>query len=343
MATGLLVFLAYLHFFVGFEEILGILQQVSPAQYLLYYSLTIVAIVLSAFFYSMVWHDLLKTLSINIGRKRSFLYCWIGNFVDLVIPFETVTGEITRIYLITKDLNADLGRTVASVVCHRIISVFTTLSLLAASSLYLVLTYKVEVQVLYLLVAVIIGAAATIAIIFYLSVAEAAAKKLVDVLVWFAGVITRNRLDLAETRNKAEQALSVFHHGVMTFGRNPLYLVKPLVYSYLSWAFHLIVYFLVFYALGFLEVAGRVPQMIIVFSISLSVQTIPIGFPVGLVEIVMTSLYRLFGFGAAISGVATSLIRLVTFWFQILVGYVLVQWVGIRYLLDRNSTGKVGI
>jgi hypothetical protein len=50
----------------------------------------------------------------------------------------------------------------------------------------------------------------------------------------------------------------------------------------------------------------------------------------------MTSLSVLFGISHAISGIATSMIRAVTFWFQILVDYVMVQWIGIRFLLGRN-------
>jgi len=72
---------------------------------------------------------------------------------------------------------------------------------------------------------------------------------------------------------------------------------------------------------------------IVVYSVSMAVQTIPIGFPVGLVEIVMTSIYTMFGVPSAVSGVATTLIRVVTFWFLIVTGYVITQWIGIRVLI----------
>jgi len=340
MAVGLLVFILYLYFFVGFEEILVILQQVNPVDYFLYYSLTVAAIALSVLFYSMTWHELLKALSINIGLKKSFIYCWLGNFVDLVLPLETVTGEITRGYLVYNDLKNHFGKTVASLVCHRIISIFTTLSGLIVSSVYLLFRYRVEPYVLYLLSTVTVCTTATIMILFYLSVKEKAAEKLVNALIKLAAFLTRNRLKLVDLKEKAKSTLSVFHQGVKTFGKNPRYLVKPIVYSYVSWFFHLTIYFLVFYALGFSEIVRYFPQMIIVFSISLSVQTIPVGLPVGLVEIVMTSLYVLFGIPPAISGIATSLIRVITFWFQILVGYIIVQLIGIKHILGRNLSKK---
>ena len=337
MVAGLLVFILYLHVFVGFAEIAGILQRVNPTQYLAYYSLTVAAIVLSVLFHSMVWHELLKALSVNIGLKKAFLFSWIGNFVDLVVPLEAVSGEVTRGYLVHNYLKCRFGETIASLVLQRIISVLTVLTGLVASSVYVILRYRVEPAILYLLVAVAGGTAAMIMGLLYLSLKEEAARKLVNVLIGVAGVITRNRSKLAELRRKAEQALGAFHQGVKTYGRSPKYLVKPLAYSYVSWFFYMTIYFLVFYALGFEEAAVYIPQMIVVFSISLAVQTMPLAFPVGLVEIVMTSLYVVFGIPTATSGVATTLIRVVTFWFQILVGYAVVQWVGIKHVLSRNN------
>jgi len=340
MAIGLLAFFAYLYFFVGFNEITETLRRVNPLEYSLYYSTTIAALVLSVLFYALAWHELLKVLSIEIGAKKSFLYSWLGNFVDLVIPLETMSGEITRAYLVYGDLKDHFGKAVASLVCHRIVSILTTLSMLILSSLYLILNYPVQPEVLYLLVTVTAGTATTIIALFYLSVRESAAQRLVNLLIRLAAAVTGRRLSSDSLREKAERALSAFHQGVKTFGRNPRDLVKPLVYSYISWFLHLSIYFLVFFALGFREVTGYATQMVIVFSISLAVQTIPIGFPVGLVEIVMTSLYVLFGISPAIGGVAASLIRVVTFWFQILVGYVIFQWIGLRLFVPKGTPEK---
>ena len=345
MIGGLLVFVLYLYFFVGFDEISKILQQVDLAEYALYYSLTVVAIVLSLLFYSMVWRDLMKVLSIDVGLKKSFLYCWIANFVDLVLPLETVSGEITRAYLVHNDLRGNVGKMVASLLVHRIISIFTTLSGLIVSSLYLILTYRVEPAVLYSLAIVTIGTGVTTVILVYLSLKEEAAGKLVSALIRLAGIVIKDSQRLAEIEEKAKRYLSAFHQGVKEFGEKRKYLVKPVVYSYVSWFSHLLIYFLVFYALGFSEATQYVFQMIVVFSIALAVQTIPVGLPVGPTDIVMSNLFVVF-FGVeheAISGTATMLIRGITFWFQILVGYLIVQWLGIKHVLDKGLAQKEGV
>ena len=338
---GLLVFILYLYFFVGFNSMFEILEKVDPLEYFFYYSLTLAAILVSMIFYSMTWHELLKILSLDLSLWKALLYSWVGNFVDLVLPLETVSGEFTRLYLIREEVKNDVGRAVASLVYHRIISISTTLIALIASSLYLIISYNVRMDIILFLSVVVIGTAATVILLLYLSLNEKAAGRIVDLLMRFASLFIRSEEKLAGLKEKALSDLSVFHSSVKSVGKNPRILAKPFIYSYLSWLSQLAIYLLVFYALGVSWILRCIPHMIVVFSITLAVQTVPIGFPVGLVELVMTYLYNiLLGTSPAVNGLATSLIRVVTFWFQILVGFLIVQWLGIRRLLQTDSFKK---
>jgi len=336
IAVGLLAFILYLYFCVGFAEIFYVLRQVNPVEYILYYSLTFVAILLSIFFYSLTWQKLMKVLSINMSLLKAFLYSWLGNFVDLVVPLETVSGELAKVYLVCRETKYPAGNVVASIVSHRIISTLMTLGGLIAGSVFLIFTYKVVSYVLSLLVIMVLATAAFIVILLYLCFAEEAVKKLANGVIRLAEIMTRNRIKLDNLREKIQHNVSLFHQGIRTFGKQPKYLVEPTVYAFVSWFFHVIIYFLVFYALGFTEISTRVSETIVVYSISMAVQTLPLSLPVGLVEIVMTSLYALLGVPLAVSGAATTLIRIVNFWFQIIIGYIIVQWIGIKNLLDKN-------
>ena len=336
--VGLMVFLLYLYFFVGFGSMFEVLEKVDPFEYFFYYSLTVAAILVSMAFYSMTWHELLKSLSLNVSLRKAFLYSWVGNFVDLVLPLETVSGEFTRLYLIRQDVKNDFGKAIASLVYHRIISISTTLIALTASSFYLILAYNVRMDVILFLSLVAIGTAVTVVLLLYLSLNEKAAGKIVSLLIKAASLFIKNEERLADLKEKAMSDLSVFYRAVKSYGKNPLSLIKPFMYSYFSWLSQLAIYLLVFYALGVPWILRFVPQMMVVFSITLAVQTIPVGFPVGLVELVMTYLYNiLLGTSPAVNGLATSLIRVVTFWFQILVGFIIVQWLGIKRLLQSDS------
>ncbi|MHA2131716.1 MAG: lysylphosphatidylglycerol synthase transmembrane domain-containing protein [Promethearchaeota archaeon] len=338
IVVGLFVFALYLHFFVGFEEISQIIKQVDPVKYAPYYSLTFISILLSILFYSMAWRELLKNLSIEIDVKKVFIYVFIANFVDLIIPFEAITVEITRVYLLYKDSKEHVGNVIASVVGHKIISNLFAFSALVVSSVYLIRLVE-NFFVYFLLLIVIIGTAASIIILLFLSLKQDASIKLVKILIKLVEKFVGKDYDSPALIKRVHQEQASFHGGIKILVTQPGTLSKTIIYTAFSWFSHLVIYFLVFYALGFTRLHLFIPLMIVVFSISVAVQTIPIGLPVGLVEIVMTSLYTVFGVPPAIGGIATTLIRLVTFWFQVLIGYIIIQWMGIK-IIQHSSINE---
>lgn len=78
-----------------------------------------------------------------------------------------------------------------------------------------------------------------------------------------------------------------------------------------------------------------------VYCIVTTVETLTAGFPVGAVEVTMTSLFSLYGVPIAVAGAATTLTRLLTFWCQIIVGYPLVEWIGAKSLIKGNLQNPV--
>jgi len=334
--TGLLIFVFYLYFFVGFNDIIEVFGSINPFEYSFYYSISIIVSLASILFYSMSWNCLMKALSINVGLKRVFIYCWLGNLVDLIIPFETVSGEITRIYLVHRETGGSSGKIVASVVAHRIVTTFITLGGLIFASVFFIIGYNVSAEILYPLLLIISGSLLLIGILFYLALAKEATKKIIETPIKIVTFIVRDRFNLSDLRERAYRNLIQFHHGFKSFSRNWRALAKSIAYSFIAWLLHLSIYFLVFYALGLGWISTKIYETIIVYSISVAVQNIPIALPLGLVEIVMTSLYTLFKIPAAIGGTATLLIRVITFWLQIIVGYAIAQWIGVKNLLLRG-------
>lgn len=139
MVIGLLVFGLYLYFFVGFSSLISVLISLNSANYALYYSLAVLAAVLSVFFVAAAWQDLLKTLSVKTKLRSLFLYTWVGYFVDLVVPCQAVCGEVTRIYLVHGENQESYGAVAASSLTNRIISYFMS-SVGLLSGIILVLT-----------------------------------------------------------------------------------------------------------------------------------------------------------------------------------------------------------
>lgn len=332
LLIGLLIFIAYLYFFVGIPEMLTSIQRID----LFYYSLAVAALLLSMLAYSLTWQNFLRPLSVKIPLRKTFLFSWIGVFVDLLIPAESISGDATRAYLMTRESGENAGKVVASVMGHRILSMVITLSTLIISSISLfVLRYELPAFVSNLILLVTVGTTISLVFIFLLCVREQLTQKLVDLLLRFLVFILRGRLKLTILRSKARKGLDVFHQSIEALGGNPRSFVRPVFFSIVSWFFSALLSFLVFVSL---DNPQSFLLVMIVYSISCAIQNIPLGVPgeVGLVEIVMTTLYGLLGVPVAISAAATVLIRVLTVWLRLFLGFVAVQWIGIKTLIGGS-------
>jgi uncharacterized protein (TIRG00374 family) len=329
LLIGLFAFLLYIHFFVGFTDVLGIFLLANP----LYYSLAFIAFLLSITFYSLTWWFLLRILSVKTPFKKPFMFIWVGTFVDILIPAEAISGEVSRAYLMYKDSNENAGKIVASIVGHRILSMATTLGGLIGASAVFLLKYKPPEIVTTIIVAVALGTALTLFLLLYLILKEKATTRLVDWLVNLLKSIFKGRLKSTWLTSTARRMLKEFHEGIEILGAHPKKLVLPIGFTIAAWLFDTLIAFFVFSSL---YTSVPFSALIIVYSISMAVQTIPFGVPgeVGLVEIAMTSLYRLLLPGVPPSTVAaaTLLIRALTLWVRLVISGVVVQWVGVKML-----------
>jgi uncharacterized protein (TIRG00374 family) len=332
LLIGLLIFIGYLYFFVDLSEMFTVIKRVD----IRYYSLAVAVLLLDMLAYCLTWHYFLRPLSVNVSFRKTFLFTWVGVFVDLLIPAESISGDATKAYLMSKESGGDTGKVVASVVGHRILSMMITLSSLIIGSLALfILHYELPTLVSNLILLVAVGTIISLIFIFLLCLKEQLTQKLIDLLLRFFVFVSRGRLQLTNLRTKATKALSAFHQSIEVLGRHPRNLVRPVFFSIASWFLGVLVSYLVFVSLGhpvdFVKVT-------IVFSISVSIQNVPIGVPaeVGLIEIVMTSLYGLFGVPLGISAAATILIRILTAWFKFFIGFLAAQWIGIKALISSS-------
>lgn len=333
LLIGLSIFVFYLYFFVGISDMVMILQRVN----LFYYSLAIAAVFLSMLFYSLVWQRLLILLSVKTAFRRTFLYIWVGTFVDLLVPAESVSGEISRAYLMSKNTKENAGKIVASVVSHKILSIAITLSGLIIGSAFFILKYEPAELVVNFITIVAVCTAVSLALLLYLCSEERITKKIIDWVIRLLVRIFRGRWQLTRLRSKAKKMLRDFYQGIAVLGRRPKGLILPAIFSIAAWFFDLLITVLVFVSLG--EYGISLSAIVIVYSISIAIQAIPLGIlgVVGVVDIIMTSLYTIlllpFGINPATSAAATVLIRIVTLWFRLFMGYVAVQWVGIKVLM----------
>src|SRR3989304_8402273 len=194
MIAGLIVFVLYLYFFVGFSQIVVILENVNPMDHAAFYSLAIALTVLSILFVAAAWHSLLNTLEIKTKLKSIFLYTWVGYFVDLVVPCQAICGEVARIYLVHKENRENYGAIAASSITNRMITcVISSIGLFAGILLLVTRSNSVPVYILNLLIVALIGTAIYLVALFYLAAEERAAAKLPALLFRVAKILKLDR------------------------------------------------------------------------------------------------------------------------------------------------------
>ena len=339
MLLGLVAFVLYLGFFVGIGSLIELISTLNFGQYSLYYSIAIGALFLSVFFDSMIWHSLLKGLKVKMKLRKVLLFNWIGNFVEMVIPCETICGEVTRMYLAKKESNENLGTTAAPIITSRILSTFVYTGGLLGGSLLLVATQKIPVYLLGTLILIAVGTIGMIGVVLYLALKEGAAEKLVSVIIVLVKIVKKDRTWQEQQREKIRLSLYSFGESFRTYKKAPKLLIMPIIYAVVSWFFTLLVYLMVFYSLNFTSIS--IIELAVVYCVSSTVETITAGFPVGAVEITMISLYSALGVPLIIAGAATTLTRLLTFWCQIIVGYPIFQVTGLKQILKGGFSATL--
>jgi len=334
LIIGLLAFVLYLVFFVNIDEMIATIEQTSLPIYLI----SVVATMAEMVFFSLAWHYFLKPLSATVPFKKAFIYVWASSFIDLLVPAESVSGEISRIYFITHD-GVDTGKAVASVVTQRILGTFLIIGTLISGALYLLIFQIPFPSLIQSLIYFVIAAAAIfLCLISVIWFKENWTQNLIDKIIVFVERVTRGRWNLNAWRDKARKDTRTFYESIRSFGANPKKLIFPILFSILSWFFSILVYYLVFAAIGYVL---NWAILVVVYSLVIALKSIPVGIPweVGVTEIAMTTLFGAF-LGPkwlAIGAAATILIRIVTDLFRFVVGFGAIQWIGIKTLMETET------
>jgi uncharacterized protein (TIRG00374 family) len=333
--VGLVAFFLYIYLFqVDIPKIIATAQTADPIPYALAIALSIVEI----FFFSISWRVLLNFLSIKLSVMKAYLFVWYGIFLDIIVPAESVSGELVRVYLIQREQGiTSCGPTTASLVTHRLLGMALNVIVLLVGMGLLFVEGQASGIILSLILALAAGITAILVLVIVFSFKEQWTLKVVNGLANFAQFITRGRWKgLVKIREDICRITRSFHDSMKKFGRNPKPLVLSLLGLSVTWVFNLSTTYLVFLALK-TPVSWSV--ILITSAIVLAVKSVPIGIPfeVGLPEITMTTLYTSFlaptlglQLAASISATATILSRLLTLWLRFFIGLGAQQYLDLK-------------
>ena len=335
LLAGVAAFLIYIYVFnVDIPKIISEIQRANPYFYLLAFA----ASILDVSFFALTWHFLLRPLSIKPSFKKTFLLVWVGLFVDLLIPAEAVSGEISKAYLMGKDHEDGIGKVVASLVAQRIIGTIITVLMLVLGALTLFVNHLLTGFVLNLMVLVIVGTVISLIVLLLFCIKEAWTLRMVDALVRFADYVTRGRWKLKTLRTEALRATRMFHKGIKTYGADVKALAPPIVFATASWMFNILTYYFVFLSLGFSQISWSV--LMVVSALIIAIKAVPLGVPfeVGLPEITMSTLFfYLLVPDLKLCITATILIRILTVLARFFIGFAAQQLLGIQVITTVDT------
>lgn len=341
-AIGIIAFIIYLYLFQA--DIPEIVANIKRANQCLFFSAAILVFV-DTFFYAMAWRVLLSHLSVKLSVLKAYLYVWYGTFMDIIIPAESVSGEISRVYLVTREWgNTISGKVVASLVAHRLISMgIGVAAIVVGMGMLLVEKYgHVDALIFNLSVLLVVATVFFLALLLILCAKQEWTIKIIDFGVGAVEFLSGKRWKLMKVREGAVKVAGMFHDSMKEFGRAPIIVAVSLFLSSLSWFFYLAISYMVFLALDY-PVQWSV--ILVTQAIVSAVKSIPMGVPfeVGLPEITMTTLYKVLGVPFGISATATILTRILTVWLRFFIGFATQQWLEIKTIttsLEVSTEGK---
>jgi len=324
---GLVAFFVYILLFnVDIREIIGKVRYIDLYLYLI----AAVCTILDALFFTFSWSSLLKRLQVKISVFKSFLFVWVGIFVDTLIPAESVSGEISKIYLVNREQNGTAGKATATIVAQRLIGMGINVATLLVGAALLLIGGQLYGLILTMILFLVVVTFIFFALILLLCRKENWTLRIVDGLIRFADRISRGRWKLHKLREEVIEATKAFHSAMREYAHAPKALFIASSFSVISWMFALAVFYFTFAAIGYPQISWS--AILVISAIFLAVKAVPVGVPfeVGLPEITLTTLLILFGVPPEISATGTIMMRLLTLWLRFFVGFAAQQWLGLK-------------
>ncbi len=330
-ALGLIILFLFVGF-VGFSDILNLIQTMRPDMLALAFGLNILSLLL----YGLAWYVLI----LSLGGKIRFATCQGIALAAIFMYYATPSGlflEAVRVVLSSKESNLNYGQTTASVVVHRILFTIGFISATALATLVLVTQHAISRSLLLRLGAILASALLLLGLIIYLVLKANKIEKLAHrFLPRLESVIRRVSDDTSASSSEGflRTFVSDFDDGLRRIVRKRALvgLAFALVLSY--WLSTVAIMYLIFEGLN-----HEVSIWIVILTIAIAefVQMTPIIIPgmLGVLESILTVVLNGFGVPLGVAASATILVRVATFWFNLPITGLAAVYYGSKYAVRR--------
>jgi uncharacterized protein (TIRG00374 family) len=328
IALGMGLYFLYLYH-IGFQEIIRSLGNVDLA----IFSVGFVLAILGVLFDSLAWQVIVKKFDYSVPTRDIFLIYMSCIFMNNLIPSGSFSGETARIYFLEKLAGSSrIDKTSATVAATRII---TAIPFIIGTIIGLAfLVFATDVPAWALITCTSIAAFLLLINVIFLGVCymDGWLERIVFALVNLTERVFRVRVD----RIKCQRMVGQFHESMMMLIGHKRTLFISTFWAVAGWFSMILVAFLTFRSMG-VEVPVR--AVFAVYAVMIFLQMLPLFLPggLGLVDIVMITLFNAIGVPMHGAVAATILIRIIQLWFLTAIGGA-----SMAYLIRKINHNAIG-
>lgn len=326
IAVGLCVYFLYLYH-AGYQDVI---ESLSGAAISLFAAAVILAL-LGVFCDALAWRAIALKFDYKVPIKDIFMIYLSCGFMNNLIPSGSFSGETARVYFLEKlDGGSRIDQSSATVATTRIITAIPFFLGTAIGLAYLDLVTDAPPWALatcYTIALVLLLLNATF---FGICFAENWLERIAFTIIKYVESILHVHID----KNQCSRILERFHRSMTLLAEHKKTLFISTFWALAGWLCMTTVAVVVFRSMG---VTVPLWAVLAVYSVMIFLQMLPIFLPggLGLVDIVMSTLFTAIGIPVHTAVAATILIRLVQLWMLTAIGGLATAYLVKK--INRNS------
>ena len=303
---------------IGFEKFLNLMGSVNKP--LLF--LAVLFNLLNMLIFTITWKALTPA---DIHLYKLFRFFMAGTFINNITPTFGTGGEPVKAMLLGKETGRSKAECFAGVVSQRMLNMFPFLTIGGIGILLLFSKPEIKLGTLEIaaLIFSILSAFSIFGLIIYFYFRKDKLSSFVHssirFLAPFIGFMKKG-FDHNAYAVAVEDSINSFHGGLQDIRKNKHGLSKAILFSYAGWILDILAIYAVFAAIpgGHIHIS----VLIITYTISMISGWLPLFLPggLGIVDGTMATLFIYSGVPKEIAILATLLYRLISYWFNTLLG-----------------------
>ncbi len=323
ISLGMGAYFIYLYH-VGFQEVIRSLAHVN----LSIFSIGIALAILGVLFDALAWQRIARKFDFDVSTWDIFLIYLACIFMNNLIPSGSFSGETTRVYFLEK-LSAEsrIDKSSATVAATRIITSIPFILGTAIGLIYLISSTDVPVWAL----AICSSIAGVLLLINILFLGVCYADGWLERIVVVAINWTEKLLRIHINRQVCLGIVRQFHQSMIALIEHKRSLFISTFWAVMGWLCMTMVAFVTFLSMG-IEVPMR--AVFAVYAVMIFLQMLPLLLPggIGIVDIVMITLFSAISVPTHGAVAATILMRLIQLWMLTVLGGI-----SMIYLVQKTS------